>query len=721
MGKIFMTLLEISAGCSVVILIISLLSTIINRRFTAKWKYFIWLIIAVRLLVPFNPAFDIGQPKFEVNLPNTSVVMPITQTPPIEEQTPEFIPPAADSQTIPVAPVQPEQRTPVTVNLVQILEQLWLVGAVVFLGIHIGSYAVFKKRLFRWARPISRESRVFSTKEMLQNELGISAEVPVLICTDVTSPMMIGCFKSFLILPHENYSDTELYFILRHELTHFKRRDIWYKLLMTFANAVHWFNPAVWLMVRESNRDLEISCDSSVVRGADVQSRKLYSEAILANVRQQPKATVFSTYFYDGKKSLKERFRNILNTKKRKAGLIGFLVVILCIGLIGGAVSCSFVDDTGSAPSDDSSAAKTLEPFFVTSLLENESVKKHLNERYPNITSWQSVYEYHEYQDALLSGNLQEGSARYNAVAVVSTTQSGIFDRVVVSVYGEFMFTQTEQEQCTMTLSDGDNPSNTPYINTYKGKEKYWKLGKGEEFEVVFDGSTFCTFWFKEKGEALFFTEPDEPLRAQGVTQRPKVCHGYHQPYSEVARIENCYVLNFVRDGGDRSYGEDEKALYRDGVITVFEGIEGTYPQQSVLGESLIAWGTNTQISLYDLSAENFGTPIMTLGGNGQGLADSEVYVIRAVFTDPENPVRHCIMYYVENERQWRICTFNSDGEVLCNFSTGLEVIDETITSVRLHKGLLYFSYRPDGALGKARHYCVDVRPDKNHALQRID
>ena len=397
------------------------------------------------------------------------------------------------------------------------------------------------------------------------------------------------------------------------------------------------------------------------------------------------------------------------------------IAFIICVYMVSCVASCSLADGTTPPCSEDSSATEELEPFFVTSLLENESVKKHLNERFPNITSWQSVYEYHEYQDALLSGNLQEGSSWYNAVAVISTTQSGIFDRVVVSVYGEFLFTQAEQERWTMTLSDGDHPTNTPHINTYKGKEKYWKLGKGEDLKVVFDGSTFCTFWFKEKGEALFFTEPDEPLRAQGVTQRPKVCHGYHEPYSEVARIENCYILGFVRDGGSHAYGEVEKALYRDGVITVFEGIEGTYPQQSVLGESLIAWGTHTQINLYDLSKEDFGTPTWVLGGNGRGLADGDVYIIKDVFTDLKKPTRHCVMYYIEDEREWRFCTFETDGTILSDFSTGLKVIDETITSITFQNGLVYFSYRPEGATGKATHYCVDVRPNQNHTPQNLD
>ncbi|WP_243626520.1 M56 family metallopeptidase, partial [Candidatus Cryosericum septentrionale] len=74
--------------------------------------------------------------------------------------------------------------------------------------------------------------------------------------------------------------------ILKHELVHYKRGDIWYKLLMICANAVHWFNPLVYLVVTASNQDLEMSSDSAVIQNADAVFRKRYSEAILAAVRK---------------------------------------------------------------------------------------------------------------------------------------------------------------------------------------------------------------------------------------------------------------------------------------------------------------------------------------------------------------------------------------------------------------------------------------------------
>lgn len=723
MEKIFLTLLEISAGCTVVILIISLLSTIINRRFTAKWKYFIWLIIAVRLLIPFNPSFEIGQPKLEVNIPNTSVVVPVVQTPPSEEQPPEFIPPSTDEQITPVLPIQPEQKPVATVNLVSVLWLLWLIGATVFLGVHIVSYVIFKKKLFRWARPIGQESRIHLVKDKLQKELNILGKVTVLISANAKSPMMMGFFRSFLILPREDYSDTELYFVLRHELTHFKRCDIWYKLLMILANTVHWFNPVVWLMVRESSRDLEISCDSMVVCDSDAEGRRFYSQTILSNVNRQATLTAFTTHFYGGKRSLKERFKNILNTRKRKKGLLCFVAVVLCIGLIGGVVSCSLVDDADPPSSEDSSATGEEEKQFrVTSYIDQEKMMERLTRDFPFVTGWEIVYEYHSYateENQRENGMYKwQGDSRYTCWALLSVEGKEGFDRVLICYTGDFVLEQGEDGFLTAVPA----PDTKPYSYYYKGFEKDWQFGDCKGAELIIDGNGWAV-WFPEKSEAFFFTGSmaHDQLRLEGITERPKVFFNHYPLSSEYSELENCYILLYERENRNWGDGEFDCALYRNKKITVFDRAEGTYPNRSLLNETAFTIETNSSICFYDLSREDFGKPVKILGGNGRGLADTEVYIISDVFTDLAYPTRHCVMYYIKDEREWRFCTVDSRGEILCDFSTGLAVIDETITSIRFQKGLVYFSYRPDGAIGKATHYCVDARPDKKHIPQALD
>ena len=369
MEKIFFTLLEISAGTSVVILVVRLLSARINRTFVARWKYWLWLVLAVRLLIPWNPDFSAAPARVEVNIPEVSISAPA--------QPPQEIPP-----TSPAAPgVSPglSETAAAPMTTIDLLWSLWILGMVLFGLWHLLSYLHFQRNVFRWSRPVEKESPLAAALEQVSTAMGVGAGIRLLFNNQLQSPLMFGFFRPVLVLPRRDYQREELFFILRHELTHYKRRDIWYKALLLAANTVHWFNPVIWLMVRNADRDLEISCDAAVVAGADKETRRRYSEVILANIRREPLvATVLSTHFYGGKETMKERFANILNTKKRRAGVVVFAAVLLSVLLIGGLVACGAQPEESSEPSQSDSPAvstaddqEVLEAALEAITLEN--------------------------------------------------------------------------------------------------------------------------------------------------------------------------------------------------------------------------------------------------------------------------------------------------------------------------------------------------------------
>ena len=54
MSSLFSTILEISLAVGIIILLIVILSPWMDKKFTHKWKYYLWLVLAVRLLIPFS-------------------------------------------------------------------------------------------------------------------------------------------------------------------------------------------------------------------------------------------------------------------------------------------------------------------------------------------------------------------------------------------------------------------------------------------------------------------------------------------------------------------------------------------------------------------------------------------------------------------------------------------------------------------------------------------
>ncbi len=391
MNEIFLKIAEISATTSVVILLVAVLSKIIDKKFISGWKYWIWLIIALRLMVPFNPGAELFEKKVEVEVPNVSIYVPAAFSGGTNLSTPsEIVLPEQnyDAQTsgIPedkvVEPTKREEEGREKTSLLNAITFVWISGAAIMFLWNIGAYILFRNVTLSRSFGANQETKRILSE--VKASLGIEKEIKALVCKNVKSPMVMGFLSPRLILPGEDYSEESLRFILRHELTHYKRRDTLYKAFMLFVNAVHWFNPAVWLMRKLADSDLEVSCDSKVVSGADLETRKRYSETILSCVhREKVACAVFSTHFYGGTKTLKKRFANILSTEKRGKGKIAFVLVLVLALVLGGTASCT----VSKAPTEDQIRELVLKADAVyqpgdDSVLEIVSYENYIDEIY---------------------------------------------------------------------------------------------------------------------------------------------------------------------------------------------------------------------------------------------------------------------------------------------------------------------------------------------------
>lgn len=353
LSRLFMQMLEISITTSIAIVILLLSSSFINKRFISKWKYWIWLVLAVRLVIPVH--FTLPEAPVQLVIPEAPVFQGplfdsgntdlITKTP--EENSPRPSPPLPEQPPItPVATSVQPLATPklqdTSVKLPELLAWIWLAGMVLFMAYHLAGYFLFKKQLFRKGRP-DESARIQQLYSRVAAELYVNQPVSIYLMNGIRSPMMLGFTKPYLLIPNYSYSDTALYYIIKHELTHLKRRDAWYKLLIVAANAVHWFNPLVYRMRSAASRDLEISCDDAVMRKADVKDRKQYTEVIMHHLHETQKRrhTALSTDFDGGVKMMKERFYHILSTRRKRRGVAGFLGLLLLTAVIGTMIGCS--------------------------------------------------------------------------------------------------------------------------------------------------------------------------------------------------------------------------------------------------------------------------------------------------------------------------------------------------------------------------------------------
>lgn len=325
MEALFLRVVWISLTCSVVLVPLLVGKGWLRHHVRAKALYVVWLILALRLVIPVD--LSLPEPAVTVEAPSYQVALP-ARTPsanlPAGAQTEE--PSAETGQTAPEA-ASAVRTIPVTA----LLSALWLFGVLAAALVQGGGYLLARRRLLRDARPdLEAEAQAGQTAA----SLGLKRAVPVRRSRQVRTPMVLGLLRPVLLLPEGQAVDEV---VLCHELTHLKRLDLAYKALLVAACWLHWFNPLVWWMSRAASENLELCCDDDVAAGRDAAFRRKYGELLLSTAEEKPGPTL-SSRFGGSKQAMRDRLTNLFVKKKRGRLLACSALAVLI--LVGGLVAC---------------------------------------------------------------------------------------------------------------------------------------------------------------------------------------------------------------------------------------------------------------------------------------------------------------------------------------------------------------------------------------------
>lgn len=330
---------------STIALLLLALTPALSKRYSAKTIYLAWLIVIVGFAVPFRP-----QPRpaaITVKVPasvmqwqptlrpaNTAALsdtpdLTVAQAPALpiaEEGAPPAITesPAARAFTLPMP------------SLTQLLFAAWAAGAGLTLALQLRAHRRFLRAVRRWSKPV-KSSIYLQELDASRAALGIRASIRLYWCKTVDSPMLVGFIRPRILLPDKQLSLAEIHLVLRHELVHFRRGDLWGRLLVLIASAVHWFNPLMISVARAFQLQCEASCDTEVMRGMDMDTRKYYSRTILHAVQVRPGLrTALSTRYHGGRKTMKRRIMNILDLRNKRIGIMAvalLMIAVYCTGM----------------------------------------------------------------------------------------------------------------------------------------------------------------------------------------------------------------------------------------------------------------------------------------------------------------------------------------------------------------------------------------------------
>jgi beta-lactamase regulating signal transducer with metallopeptidase domain len=301
------------------------LKTLFKEGFSKAWHYYIWIVVLVRLLIPYSPEYGLINDLFKIqwvhnisiatnqSLIGTDVTAENTSTN-TNYNTPQT---GNNFQEPSISETKGGVLLP---NGWELAGFTWLAGILLLLLIRMIQYLHFTHLVRRGADPIA-DKRILSVYKRIAQELGIKNRPRIFFSEQIISPMLIGLMRPTIFLTDTviTMEEESLSYVFRHELMHFKRHDLWYKWCSDLTLCIHWFNPLVYVMSRQINSQCEISCDEAVAKDLNMEERQIYGNVLLnaasENINYQHQ--VLSTTLYEDKKSLKERIKSIMKAKRK--------------------------------------------------------------------------------------------------------------------------------------------------------------------------------------------------------------------------------------------------------------------------------------------------------------------------------------------------------------------------------------------------------------------
>lgn len=307
MTSFLFSLLSCAAVMSCVSLCFMLLSYFLRNKWSARGRMLVWWVLSIGFLLPVKPRLADSLITFSLSSPSAPAAPVVNY---------------AAGTAVQEVPAQQASVDPLI-----LLFGGWLFGAICMALFFVVREYRFRQHLQRWASfcPDPCQDVAIETAKALN-----VADPAVYSVPELTTPMLTGLFRPVILLPEKTYGPEELRLIVKHELLHFKRRDLWLQLCFLICRTIYWFNPFMIFFGRAMNRDCELACDEAVAEGESAAAKKLYCSALLTSAYDNSRLSpVLTGSFGCKKKQLKKRLQLIITGgKQRKLGALCAMAAI---------------------------------------------------------------------------------------------------------------------------------------------------------------------------------------------------------------------------------------------------------------------------------------------------------------------------------------------------------------------------------------------------------
>lgn len=278
----------LSLGGGIVILLLLASGFWTRSRYASRWRCWGWLLLCLRLALPF-PMFSVIAEHAEAPIQLPAISNQVIYIPQPASSTTNQVDSSSATMSPQHHPDLPPQTSATDVinsfnlTLPHLVFLAWVLGASLVLMFQVFRHVRFTRFIHRWSVLVS-DADTLTLLQQIGDKLALRKLPRLVTCEGLAVPMLAGILNPVLLLPKDKLPQETLEYSLLHELTHYHRKDIHLKALCLWVCALHWFNPAVWLMARAVERDTELACDDAALRILPVEKHAAYGQTVLTAV-----------------------------------------------------------------------------------------------------------------------------------------------------------------------------------------------------------------------------------------------------------------------------------------------------------------------------------------------------------------------------------------------------------------------------------------------------
>ena len=322
---------------SILIGLILVIRLIFKNRMGPIWRYLIWFLLILKLLIPYAPESSLSVYNIfnHLTLPTfAGDYFTATEKDKIDQNRKNKLPIAELANSSDEYYLSVNRSIPDFKDIS--IFGVWFIGVIGFTSYMIHS-TIKLKRIIKNSSKVD-DSNVYSVLEECKQLMNIKSNLILIETSIFRSPKIVGAIRPHIILPTgmiASLNKEDLRYILLHELAHLRRKDLYINWIIVLLQIAHWFNPLIWYAFYQMRQDREVACDASVLSLLKPDEYKSYGSAIISFLEKYS----YTAYNYttaglaSGRKHIKDRMSMIASYRKETAaGFIGGTFLFLLLG-----------------------------------------------------------------------------------------------------------------------------------------------------------------------------------------------------------------------------------------------------------------------------------------------------------------------------------------------------------------------------------------------------